>query len=78
MLHWNPATPLLTATIATLTWVSPLAALAVQAPALVIGAGGFVAGIGLTVFGTLWTTTMQREIPPEVLSRVSAYDWFGP
>jgi hypothetical protein len=44
---------------------------------LVIGVGGFVAGIGLTVFGTLWTTTMQREIPSEVLSRVSAYDWFG-
>jgi hypothetical protein len=31
----------------------------------------------MSVFGALWNTTMQREIPPEVLSRVSAYDWFG-
>jgi MFS family permease len=77
MLRWNPERPLLIATIAPLAWVFPLVALAVRAPALVIGVGGFVAGIGLTIFGTLWTTTMQREIPSEVLSRVSAYDWFG-
>jgi hypothetical protein len=25
----------------------------------------------------LWTTTMQREIPEESISRVSAYDIFG-
>jgi hypothetical protein len=24
-----------------------------------------------------WSTTLQREVPSEVLSRVSAYDWFG-
>jgi MFS family permease len=77
MLRWNPARPLLTATIAPLAWVFPLVALAIRAPVLVIGVGGFVAGIGLTIFGTLWTTTMQREIPKDVLSRVSAYDWFG-
>jgi MFS family permease len=77
MLRWNPTRPLLVATIVTSAWTLPLVALALRAPALVIGAGGFLAGIGLTVFGTLWTTTMQREIPSEVLSRVSAYDWFG-
>ena len=77
MLRWNPVRPLLTATIAPLTSVWPLIGLAVRAPVLVIGVGSFVAGIGLTIFGTLWTTTMQREIPSEVLSRVSAYDWFG-
>jgi hypothetical protein len=31
----------------------------------------------MAVFGVLWNTTMQREVPPEVLSRVSSYDWFG-
>jgi len=77
MLRWNPVRPLLVATIAPLTWVVPLVTLAVRAPVAVIGASGFVSGVGLTVFGTLWTTTMQREIPSEVLSRVSAYDWFG-
>jgi hypothetical protein len=77
MLRWNPRRPLFVATVVTLLWIWPLLALAFRAPVWVIGIGGFVAGIGLTVFGTLWTTTMQREIPSDVLSRVSAYDWFG-
>ncbi len=77
MLRWNPVRPLLTATIVTAAWVFPLVALAYRAPVLVIGLGGFFAGIGFTVFGTLWMTTMQREIPTEMLSRLSAYDWFG-
>ncbi|HEY0700245.1 MAG TPA: MFS transporter, partial [Micromonospora sp.] len=29
------------------------------------------------VFGVLWETTMQREIPPAALSRVSSYDALG-
>ena len=77
MLRWEPQRPLLIATLAPLSSVWPLIALAVRAPVVFIASGSFVSGIGLTVFGTLWTTTMQREIPSEVLSRVSAYDWFG-
>jgi hypothetical protein len=26
---------------------------------------------------TVWETTVQRHVPPESLSRVSSYDWFG-
>jgi len=77
MLRWNPVRPLLVATIVVVSWAWPLIALALRAPVFVIASGGFVAGVGLSVFGTLWTTTMQREIPSDVLSRVSAYDWFG-
>jgi hypothetical protein len=29
------------------------------------------------VFGVNWATTMQREIPPAMLSRLSAYDILG-
>ena len=30
------------------------------------------------MFGNaVWESTLQRHIPPEALSRVSAYDWFG-
>jgi hypothetical protein len=39
--------------------------------------GAFLGGAGFAVFDTQWQTTMQREVPAEVLSRVSAYDWFG-
>ncbi len=53
------------------------AALACKAPFLVALAAFFVGGVGLTGFGVLWSTTLQREIPSAVLSRVSAYDTFG-
>src|SRR5690606_3049775 len=40
-------------------------------------AGAFVLGVCFDVFGVLWMTTMQREIPPESLSRGSSYDALG-
>jgi hypothetical protein len=27
--------------------------------------------------GSIWESTLQRRVPPESLSRVSSYDWFG-
>lgn len=77
MLRWDPARPLFTATVVTFAWAWPLFALAARAPLAVIATGSFVSGVSIAMFTTLWTTTMQREIPSEVLSRVSAYDWFG-
>jgi MFS family permease len=53
----------------------PLLALVPPLPALVIAAGNaaFVGGI---VYGnTIWETLQQREIPPQRLSRVNAFDW---
>jgi MFS family permease len=37
----------------------------------------FVSGLGAALFGVMWETTMAREIPPQALSRVSAYDAMG-
>jgi MFS family permease len=36
-----------------------------------------IAGIGLEIFGIMWDTTMQQEIPQEKLSRVYSYDALG-
>ena len=77
LLRWHPRHPLLVATLSTLASAWPLLALANGGPLWLLALGTFVAGIGLAFFGTLWSTTMQHEIPSEVLSRVSAYDWFG-
>jgi len=77
MLRWNPRRPLFVATISPIVWIWPMLALAFRAPLALIASGAFLAGFGLAVFGTLWTTTMQREIPSHLLSRLSAYDWFG-
>jgi hypothetical protein len=55
----------------------PTALLALQAPAVAIAAGAFLAGCGNMVFNSLWETALQRHVAPAALSRVSAYDWFG-
>jgi MFS family permease len=77
MLRWRPQRPLLVATASTLVWVWPLTALALRAPVVVIALGAAAGGAMMSIFGTIWNSTMQREIPADIISRVSAYDWFG-
>lgn len=69
--------PLLVASIACGALALPAAALALALPVFVVAAAALAAGGGLMLANTLWETTLQRHIPTAVLSRVSAYDWFG-
>jgi hypothetical protein len=69
--------PLLVASLWNAFLALPVALLALRTGLAPIAAGAFVAGVGGAVFGVLWETSLQRAIPPEALSRVSAYDWFG-
>jgi hypothetical protein len=68
---------MLTGELAMLGWAVVLVTLALRAPTPVVAVAGFVSGVGFGVFGPVWDTTMQRQLPPDVLSRASAYDWFG-
>lgn len=77
MLKWQPRRILLTATLGVFPLVLPLFALAGPAPLAVVIASAFLAGVGIEVFGVLWDTAMQQEIPGERLSRLSAYDALG-
>jgi MFS family permease len=77
MLRFRPRRPLVLGEVAMLAWALPGVALATNAAVPVVAAAAFAAGVGAGVFGPLWDTTMQQEIPAELLSRVSAYDWFG-
>jgi len=43
----------------------------------VIAFGAFLFGITLDLWGTLWNTALQRRVPRDVLSRVSAFDAMG-
>ena len=54
-----------------------LFALAAPVPLPVVAAAALVAGIATEVFAVNWITTMQQEIPPNLLSRLSAYDYLG-
>ena len=40
-------------------------------------AAGFIAGFSVEIFGVLWDTAMQQEIPQEKLSRLYSYDALG-
>ena len=54
-----------------------LFALAVPLAVPWVAAAAFLAGSCLEVFGVNWATTMQQEIPPHMLSRLSSYDALG-
>ncbi|HLN06436.1 MAG TPA: MFS transporter [Acidimicrobiales bacterium] len=69
--------PLVASLLSMLVWPYPLLSLAYRAPVPVIAVGAFLGGVAFAIFDAQWQTTMQREVPAEVLSRVSAYDWFG-
>ncbi|HEY3501331.1 MAG TPA: MFS transporter [Actinocatenispora sp.] len=73
----RPRRPMLVATLATLALALPLLALGLGAPLWATVAAAVVCGVGIDVFGVLWTTTLQREVPAEAISRVSSWDIFG-
>lgn len=54
-----------------------LVTLALQAPLPVIMATAFLWGMAIELFQVNWLTALQRNVPPESLSRVSSYDAFG-
>ncbi|HZT14695.1 MAG TPA: MFS transporter [Gaiellaceae bacterium] len=77
MLRWRPRRILRTATFGIFPMVLPLVALIRPAPLEVVILASFLAGAGVEVFGVLWDTAMQQQIPPEKLSRLSSYDALG-
>jgi MFS family permease len=77
LLRIDPRRPVLVATFAVALYTLPLAFLAVPTPAIVTAGAALLAGAGLAVANNLWETTQQRHVPPELLSRVTSYDWFG-
>ena len=76
-LRLHPRRPLVAAFAGITFFGVPSALLALELPALSIAAGALLAGAGLTLGNVLWETTLQQHVPAQVLSRVTAYDWFG-
>jgi MFS family permease len=77
LLRWRPRRLLRTATLAVFALALPLVAFARPEALPVVVAAGFLAGAGSEIFGVLWDTTYQQEIPNELLSRLTAYDALG-
>ncbi len=61
--------------IALMSYAVPLALFAFAAPAwsVVVSYGLAMACLGF--LNPVWETAVQQEVPPEILARVSAYDW---
>jgi predicted MFS family arabinose efflux permease len=73
----RPRRPLLTASLVVALVAAPPLALSLTGALLPVVAAAFAAGAALMLFSPLWETVLQREIPADRLSRVSAYEWFG-
>lgn len=73
----RPRRPMLVAVALTLPTALPYLLLGVYAPLWTVVLGAVVMGICFDIFGVLWETSLQREVPPDVLSRVSSYDALG-
>jgi hypothetical protein len=57
--------------------IPQLVFLANEGPLGAIVVSGFIAGVVLTLFDTIWVTVLQTHVPAEVQARVAAYDWIG-
>ncbi|GIF73652.1 MFS transporter [Asanoa siamensis] len=73
----RPRRPVFVAALVTATAALPMALLAAGAPLFAVAVAAFLAGVAGDVFGVLWSTTMQREVPSDALSRVSSWDLLG-
>lgn len=75
--RWRPRYPMRIGMVAAVPWSAAIAlygsgaSLAAVYPAMVIG------GLGIGSFAVWWETALATRIPPNLLSRVSAWDWMG-
>ncbi|MEO7070377.1 MAG: MFS transporter, partial [Nostocoides sp.] len=76
-LRLRPRRPILLVTLFSFGAAPPYLLLGLHAPLVAVAAASFVLGLSFELFTVIWQTTMQREIPPESLSRVSSYDALG-
>ena len=76
-LRAQPRRILLVATLAVFLFAPHPLLLAMPAPLLVLLGSAVILGVGIEIFGVMWDTAMQQQIPEEKLSRVYSYDMLG-
>lgn len=74
-LRFKPARPVPIAMIVWSFGALPLLALAPPLPVVAIAAANACFTLGIVYGNAIWETLQQREVPPERLSRVNAFDW---
>ncbi|OKJ72767.1 MFS transporter [Streptomyces sp. CB02460] len=73
-IRWHPRRPLVAGNLALTLAALPLLALWSGVPAPVVALAAAASNGGVVLLNSVWSATLQRVIPDEVLSRVSSYD----
>jgi hypothetical protein len=76
-LRWRPRRPFLVLALGMNVTALPMAMLATTAPPWALFASAAGLGVVWGMFDPFWLTAMQREVPPDMISRVSSYDYLG-
>lgn len=77
MLRYRPRRLLRSASLAVPLFALPLLALAVPTGVTLVALAALLYGAAGEVFEVNWSIALQEQIPPDLLSRVSAYDALG-
>jgi hypothetical protein len=73
----HPAKPLAWVVWGSILWLPVLPLLAFHAPVWSIAAAAALFGFDNTLFWTFWGTTVQQQVPKDVLARVNSFDSLG-
>ena len=76
-LRWRPRRPMLVIAAGMSLAAVPVALLALEAPVWTLYVSLAVMGVEWGLYDPFWMTCMQREVAPEMISRVSSYDYLG-
>ena len=75
--RWRPRFPMRTGMLLALAWPIAIGSFALGLPAGVLVSLFVWAGGGIALFQIWWETALAERVPPQMLSRVTAYDWMG-
>ena len=75
--RWRPERPMLAAFCVIAAWPVMIVAFALGAPVALVVPLAVATGMGFALFDVFWDTTMAEQIPPDRLSRASAWEWMG-
>jgi len=73
--RWRPRRPGLVALLGLLPWTGVMLALANPFARWWVGAWYLVGGFGVELFTIMWVTALQRDVPAELLARVTSLDY---
>ena len=76
-LRWRPRRPMLVIAAGMSLAAVPVALLALEAPVWTLYVSLAVMGVEWGLYDPFWMTCMQRVVAPDMISRVSSYDYLG-